>query len=69
MARAAFQLAMSSEKITADVYEAQEFPEISQRYQVRGVPVTYVNDGEPILGNVGGAKLLQAVLQAGSVGA
>ena len=47
MARAAFQLAMSSEKITADVFEAQEFPELAQRYQVRGVPMTLVNEGEP----------------------
>ncbi|MCU1280661.1 MAG: hypothetical protein JWM53_4207 [bacterium] len=62
MARAAFQLAMSSGKITADVFEAQEFPELAQRYQVRGVPMTLVNEGAPIMGNVGGAKLLQAVL-------
>ena len=62
MARAAFQLAMSSDKITSDVFEAQEFPELAQRYQVRGVPMTLVNEGAPIMGNVGGAKLLQAVL-------
>ena len=62
MARAAFQLAMSSDKITSDVFEAQEFPELAQKYQVRGVPMTLVNEGEPIMGNVGGAKLLQAVL-------
>jgi hypothetical protein len=66
MARAAFQLAMSSEKIVADVYEAQEFPELAQRYQVRGVPMTLVNEGEPIMGNVGGARLLQAVLSTTS---
>jgi hypothetical protein len=64
MARAAFQLAMSSEKIVADVYEAQEFPELSQRHQVRGVPMTFVNESEPIVGNVGGGRLLQAVLKA-----
>jgi len=62
MARAAYQLAMSSDKITADVFEAQEFPELAQKYQVRGVPMTLVNEGLPIMGNVGGARLLQAVL-------
>jgi predicted DsbA family dithiol-disulfide isomerase len=62
MARAAFQLAMSSDKITADVFEAQEFPSLAQKYQVRGVPMTLVNEGLPIVGNVGGARLLQAVL-------
>jgi len=53
---------MSSDKITSDVFEAQEFPELAQKYQVRGVPMTLVNEGAPIMGNVGGAKLLQAVL-------
>jgi predicted DsbA family dithiol-disulfide isomerase len=62
MARAAFQLAMASEKITADVFEAQEFPELARRYQIRGVPMTIVNEGPPIMGNVGGARLLQAIL-------
>ncbi|MDB4969563.1 MAG: glutaredoxin [Myxococcales bacterium] len=67
MARAAFQLAMSSARITADVVEVQEFPDVAQRYQVRGVPMTLVNEGAPIMGNVGGAKLLLAVLDAGGV--
>ena len=62
MARAAFQLAMSSAKITADVFEAQEFPSLAEKYQIRGVPMTLVNEGEPIMGNVGGAQLLRAVL-------
>jgi len=65
MARAAFQLAMSSARITADVVEVQEFPDVAQRYQVRGVPMTIVNEGTPIMGNVGGAKLLDAILAAG----
>jgi glutaredoxin-like protein len=64
MARAAFQLAMSSPRITADVVEVQEFPELAQRYQVRGVPMTIVNDGEPLMGNVGGARLFAAVRAA-----
>jgi glutaredoxin-like protein len=65
MARAAYQLAMSSPKITADVVEVQEFPEVARRYQVRGVPMTVVNDGEPLMGNVGGARLFAAVRSAG----
>lgn len=66
MARAAFQLAMSSDKITADVVEVQEFPDVAQKYQVRGVPMTVVNEGAPIMGNVGGAQLLAAVLHSSS---
>jgi predicted DsbA family dithiol-disulfide isomerase len=66
MARAAFQLAMSSDRITADVFEAQEFPALAQKYQIRGVPMTIVDEGAPIMGNVGGARLLQAIMQSGT---
>ena len=40
----AHQLAMESEFITADMVEAIEFPELSNRYQVQGVPRTVIND-------------------------
>lgn len=65
MARAAFQLAMSSDRITADVVEVQEFPDLGQRYQIRGVPMTVVNEVQTLMGNVGGGQLLAAVLQSG----
>jgi hypothetical protein len=67
MARAAFQLAMSSAHVTADVVEVQEFPDVARKYQVRGVPMTVVNDGEPLMGNVGGARLFAAVRAAAAV--
>jgi glutaredoxin-like protein len=67
MARAAYQLAMSSPQISADVIEVQEFPDVAQRYQIRGVPMTVVNDGEPLMGNVGGARLLAAVREAAGI--
>lgn len=65
MARAAYQLAMASDKITADVVEVQEFPDMARRYQIRGVPMTVVNDVQTLMGNVGGGQLLAAVLQSG----
>ena len=37
-------MAIESERITADVVEASEFPELSQRYAVSAVPKTVVND-------------------------
>jgi hypothetical protein len=43
-------MAVESERVTADVIEASEFPELSSRYGVRGVPVTFVNDEREILG-------------------
>lgn len=40
----AHHMALVSEKITSDMVEAQEFPELSQRYKVMGVPRTVIND-------------------------
>ena len=53
----AHQLAMESEFITADMVEAIEFPQLSNKYQVHGVPRTVINESthmegaapEPIL--------------------
>ena len=41
--RLAHQLAIESDLITADMVEATEFPDLVQRYKVRGVPKTVVN--------------------------
>jgi glutaredoxin-like protein len=38
------QLAMESEMITADMVEAIEFPHLSQKYSVQGVPRTVINE-------------------------
>jgi glutaredoxin-like protein len=40
----AHQLAMESDLVTADMVEAIEFPQLSNRYQVQGVPRTVIND-------------------------
>lgn len=48
----AHQMAMESEMIQAEMVEAMEFPELSQRHNVSGVPQTTINDG---VGNVVGA--------------
>ncbi len=37
-------LAMSSDKITADMVEATEFPHLAFRYQVYGVPRIVINE-------------------------
>ena len=36
-------MAMESEFVTADMIEANEFQELSMRFQVYGVPLTVVN--------------------------
>lgn len=42
--RLAHQFAMESDKVTADMVEASEFPQLAQRYQVMGVPQIVAND-------------------------
>jgi glutaredoxin-like protein len=42
--RLAHKLAMESELITADMVEAIEFPHLSNKYHVHGVPRTVINE-------------------------
>ena len=48
----AHQMAMESPLVQAEMVEATEFPELSNKHGVRGVPQTTINDGA---GNVVGA--------------
>jgi glutaredoxin-like protein len=49
-ARLAHRLAIASPRITADVIEANEFPELSDRYHVSGVPQVVINDDHSFVG-------------------
>lgn len=62
-------MAMESERVTADVIEATEYMELSQRYRVSGVPKTVVNDTVEFVGALPEPRFLQAVLQAVGNGA
>lgn len=48
--RIAFQMAYESPMVTAEAYEAIEFPHLSNKYGVQGVPRTVINDSVPIEG-------------------
>ncbi len=62
MARLAYHMALESPHITAEVIEAQEFPELSQRFKVRAVPTTVVSaEGAPIPGGAGQMTIPGAV--------
>lgn len=52
MARLAYQVALESPRIRAEVIEANEFPELRQRYQVRGVPTTIIDEKMSFAGSV-----------------
>jgi glutaredoxin-like protein len=63
--RLAHQLAMESDLVTADMVEAVEFPHLSQRYGVRGVPKTIVNEMTAAEGMLPEEVFLDIVLAAG----
>ena len=64
--RLAHQFALESDLITADMVEATEFPHLAQRYQVRGVPRTVVNETGFIDGGLPEEMFLEQVLAAAS---
>jgi protein-disulfide isomerase len=57
-------MAQVSERITADVIEANEFPALSQRFQVMSVPKTVVNGEQELIGAQPEARLLAAIKAA-----
>ena len=65
MALLAHAMAVESAHITADVIEAEEFPELSRRYGLRQVPMTIINEFATTNGMVTEGELLEKVLQAG----
>lgn len=64
VARLAHQMAVESARITADVVEVSEFPELAARYGVHGVPKVVINDAVEFVGAQPEAAFLDAVLRA-----
>jgi predicted DsbA family dithiol-disulfide isomerase len=62
--RLAQQLAMESDLITADLVEVTEFPHLAQRYRVRVVPRTVVNETASIEGALPDSEFVKAVVAA-----
>lgn len=63
-ARVAHQLAMENPLILADVIEANEFHDLSERYRVQTVPKTVINDRVEFVGALPEAKVMEAVMEA-----
>jgi len=63
-ARLAHQMAMVNPLILGDVIEANEFQELSERYRVRSVPKTIINNRIEFVGSLPEAKLLEALQKA-----
>ncbi len=60
----AHQAAMVNDKITADMVEAMEFPDLARKYNVYGVPKTVINDKVEFEGAVPEQYFLQMLLKA-----
>lgn len=55
-------MALESPLVQAEMVEAMEFPELSQRYRVSGVPQTTINDGAgSVVGAVPEANLVAEI--------
>lgn len=64
MARAAYQMALASPHIKAEVIEVNEFPDLARRYDVKGVPLTVIEDRMAIPGAVPEQALVEQVVKA-----
>lgn len=61
----AHQMAMESSLVQAEMVEATEFPELSARHHVSGVPQTTINDGAGhVVGAVPEAQLLAEIVRS-----
>ncbi len=62
--RLAQQLAVEHDLITADLVEVTEFPHLAQRYSVRAVPRTVVNETASIEGALPESEFVRSVVAA-----
>jgi thiol-disulfide isomerase/thioredoxin len=60
----AVRLATSSARVTAEVVSANEFPDLADRFGVRGVPKTVVNDDDAFVGALPEAAFVEQVVRA-----
>lgn len=63
MVQLAHQLAYVNDNIRADMVDAAEFPELAQRYQVQGVPLTVVNERRAFEGALPAESAVMEILK------
>lgn len=59
-------MAAFTEKVVAEVIEVQEFPDMGNSYQVRGVPLTVINEKYSFTGAANEQMLLDHLKNATS---
>jgi predicted DsbA family dithiol-disulfide isomerase len=60
-------MAVEFANVTADIVEANEFPDLSRRYGVSGVPKVIINDTVEFTGAVPEPTFVAAIQQAAGV--
>jgi predicted DsbA family dithiol-disulfide isomerase len=55
-------MAMESDRIFAESIEANEFPDLSRKYNVMAVPRTIINDQEVVEGAMPESMFIQSIL-------
>jgi len=63
-ARAAFQMSLVNPRVKAEVIQADEFPTLAQRYDVKAVPLTVIEERIAVVGAVPEKALVEQVLKA-----
>ena len=66
MALLASSMAVENANIRADIIEAEEFPDLTRRYNLRQVPLTIINEFTSVSGMVSENELLEKVLLVGT---
>ena len=61
------RMALASEKVTALTIEANEFPEVSRRFGVQGVPRTVVNRQGAFVGALPEQQFVASVLKLAGI--
>lgn len=64
----AVKMAVENEHVIADVVEANEFPDLSQRFRVMSVPKIVVNDETEFVGALPEERYLKEVMKAAGNG-
>jgi len=61
------RMAVASPQVSARTVEANEFPELSARFGVQGVPRTVVNERGAFVGALPEPQFVEAILQLAGV--
>ncbi len=61
MAAMAYDMAVASSYVRAEVVEASEFPELAQQFDVMGVPLSVINEQVRVEGSVPAEKIVDAI--------